>query len=449
MIGEKEFRDLSRKVFELSSAEQTEVILGGGRENLTRFGENRITQNVSEERYEMRIRVRLGQKTGVAIHNDFSEESLERCLDEAIGIAKVSQDDATLQPFAAGGERSEIAAWDEETASVSAQTRADWVEQSVEIARSRGMEVGGIALDREGTIYDYGEIGAFGVANSEGLFRFGRLTQAAFEVSAKKGEGAGRSRKSSRCAAEIDAGAVTRDACDRVEASLDPGDLAPGKYTVILEPEAVKDLVFFLGYMAFNGLSVAEGRSPLAGKLGEKVFGDNIILREEPGHPELNGLGFDGEGVDTKAMDLIRDGVVKGFYHDRRSAAILGQEPTGHGLPAPNSWGAFPRFPVMDGGRESLEEMIAGLDRGVLVTRLWYTNVVDPMHLVVTGMTRDGTFLIEEGKIAGAVKNFRFNQSLLTLFQNVEQLGKSRGLGDAVLPALRVKNFNFSSSTDF
>jgi predicted Zn-dependent protease len=311
------------------------------------------------------------------------------------------------------------------------------------------MEVGGIALDREGTIYDYGEIGPFGVANSTGLFRYGKLTQTAFEVSARKGEGAGRVRKSSMRVAEIDAGAVTRDACDRVEASLNPRDLDPGKYTVIFEDEAVKDLAFFLGYLGFNGLSVAEGRSPLAGKLGEKVFGDNITFREDPGHPDLNGLGFDGEGVDSKKMDIIRDGVVSGFYHDRRSAFLMGHEATGHGLPAPNSWGAFARYPVMDGGEASLEEMVAGLDHGVLVTRLWYTNVVDPMRLIVTGMTRDGTFLVEDGKIVGAVKNFRFNQSLLDLFQNVEQLGRVASLGETVLPHLRVKDFNFSSSTDF
>jgi len=352
-------------------------------------------------------------------------------------------------PFLKGGERLDEGSWDERTAQVSPESRASWVAEAVEVARSHGMEVGGIALDRAGTIFDYGDIQPFGVANSAGLFRYGRMTSAAFEVSAKKAEGAGRARKQSGRVADIDAAAVAREACERAEASLDPKDLEPGKYTVIFEAEAVKDLVFYLGYLGFNGLSVAEGRSPLAGKLGEKLFGGNITLREDPGHPGLTGLGFDGEGVDTRRIDLIRDGVVKSFYHDRRSAALTQQEPTGHGLPAPNSWGAFARFPVMEGGEASLEEMVAGLDRGVLVTRLWYTNVVDPMRMIITGMTRDGTFLVENGKIRHAVKNFRFNQSLMDLFRNVEQLGKAQGLGDMVLPHLRVRNFNFSSSTDF
>ncbi len=449
MISEQEFRKISEKVFELSSAEETEITLGGGHENLTRYGENRITQNVSEERYEMRIRVRQGQKVGVATSNDLSDESLKRCLDEALGIALVAAEDDTVQPFAKGDSRSESEAWDADTAQVSADTRADWVAEAVDIARSKDMEVGGIALDREGTIYDYGEIGPFGVANCGGLFRYGQLTSAAFEISAQKGEGAGRARKSSRKVSEIDAGAVARDACERAEAALNPQDLDPGKYTVIFEAEAVTDLAFFTGYLGFNGLNVAEGRSPLADKLGEKVFGENITFREDPGHPDLHGLTFDAEGVDTRKMDLIRDGVVSGFYHDRRSAKICGHEPTGHALSQPNSWGAFARFPVLDGGEASLDEMVAGLDRGVLVTRLWYTNVVDPMRMIVTGMTRDGTFLVEEGKIVGAVKNFRFNQSLLDFFQNVEQLGQVQDLGGTLLPHLRVKDFNFSSSTDF
>ena len=160
-------------------------------------------------------------------------------------------------------------------------------------------------------------------------------------------------------------------------------------------------------------------------------------------------IGFDGEGVDTQALTLIDRGVVRGFLHDRASAHRSGQTATGHGLPQPNAWGAFVRFPVMDGGPASLEALIGGVERGVLVTRLWYTNVVDPMRMVITGMTRDGTFLIENGALAGPVKNFRFNQSLIDLFGKVEALGEAQALGNAVLPHLRVADFRFSSGTDF
>ena len=180
-----------------------------------------------------------------------------------------------------------------------------------------------------------------------------------------------------------------------------------------------------------------------------KVFGDLVTLREDPFHPGLSGLRFDGEGVDTVPRDMIRDGVLKSFYHDRRSASLTGQEATGHGLPQPNSWGAFPRFPVLEGGSATLEEMLADLDEGVFVTRLWYTNVVDPMRMIITGMTRDGTFLVRDGKIQHAVKNFRFNQSLLDLFNQVEALGEALPLGGSVLPHMLVRDFNFTSGTDF
>ncbi len=449
MIGEKEFRDIRDRVLAYSSADETELVLGGGREELTRFGENRITQNVSEERYELRIRVRLGKRVGLATTNDFTDASLERCVDEAIDLARIQEESDRVIPFHEGDERSEDKAWSEETVRADADLRARWVEAAVAHATAEGIELGGIALTSEGSIGDYGQIEPFAVANSTGLFRFARKTRTVFEVSAQKGDGAGRSRVLARSTSDVDPVAVAADACRRCLESADPTQLDPGSYTVVFEAEAVQDLLFFLTYLGFNGMAVAEKRSALADKLGEKVFGDNITLREMPGHPDLSDIDFDGEGVDTRAISLIENGVVKSFLHDRGSAHLTGQEATGHGLPAPNAWGAFIRFPVLSGGEKSLEELIGGVERGLFVTRLWYTNVVDPMRMIVTGMTRDGTFLIENGKLTGPVKNFRFNQSLIDLFGNVEELGQEQSLGNMVLPHLRVKEFNFSSGTDF
>lgn len=449
MIGEKEFRAIRDRVLAYSSAEETEVVLGGGREDLTRFGENRITQNVSEERYELRIRARLGRKQGLATTNDFSDASLERCVDAAVDLATIQEENERIIPFHEGDARSEDAAWSADTAEADADLRAGWVEEAVALAEADGIELGGIALTSEGSIGDYGQIEPFAVANSSGLFRFARKTRTVFEASAQKGDGAGRSRVLARSAAAVDPEAIAADACRRCLESADPASLDPGSYTVIFEAEAVQDLLFFLTYLGFNGMAVAEKRSPLADKLGERVFGENITLREVPNHPDLSDISFDGEGVDTRAISLIEEGVLRSFLHDRSSAQLTGQEATGHGLPAPNTWGAFVRFPVLSGGEQSLEELIGGVERGVLVTRLWYTNVVDPMRMIVTGMTRDGTFLIEKGSLAGPVKNFRFNQSLLDLFSNVEALGQEQSLGNMVLPHLRVKDFNFSSGTDF
>ena len=449
MIGEKDFRDIRDRVLAYSKADETELVLGGGREDLTRFGENRITQNVSEERYELRIRVRLGKRIGLATTNEFTDASLERCVDEAMDLARIQEESDRVIPFHEGDERSEDAAWSEDTATADAELRARWVEQAVARAAADGIELGGIALTSEGSIGDYGSIEPFAVASSTGLFRFAKKTRTVFEVSAQKGDGAGRSRLLASSIADVDPTAVAADACKRCLESADPAALDPGSYTVVFEAEAVQDLLFYLTYLGFNGMAVAEKRSPLADKLGERVFGENITLREMPEHPDLSDIAFDGEGVDTRAISLIEKGVVTSFLHDRSSANLTGQEATGHGLPAPNAWGAFIRFPVLTGGEQTLEELIGDVEHGVFVTRLWYTNVVDPMRMIVTGMTRDGTFLIENGKLAGPVKNFRFIHSLIDLFGKVEALGQEQSLGNMVLPHLRVRDFNFSSGTDF
>jgi len=449
MIGEKEFGIIRDRVFAASKADDTEVSLGGGHENLTRFGENRITQNVSEERYQLRVRVRKGRRQGLATTNDFTPEGLERCVGEAEALAAIQADSDRVLDMAEGGERREDGAWDEATAAVSPTERAAWVEAAVETAAREGLEVGGIALTSEGTIADYGEIEPFAVANTRGLHRFAKKTRAIFEVSAQKDDGAGRSRALARRAGDIDPAKVAEDACRRALESREPRQIETKPYTVVLEAEAVRELLFFLHYLGFNGLAVAEKRSPLHDKLGQKVFGENITLREDPAHPDLFGTTFDGEGVDTASLSLVEGGVLASFLHDRLSARLTGQTPTGHGLSQPNGWGAFPRFPVLDGGEGGLDDLVGGLERGLLVTRLWYLNVVDPMQMVVTGMTRDGTFLVEDGKVVGPVKNFRFNQSLLDLFNQVEALGEPVGLGDAVLPPLRVRDFRFTSGTDF
>jgi PmbA protein len=449
MITEQEFRAIRERVLKASQADETELCLGGGREELTRFGENRITQNVSEERYELRVRTRFGRRQGLATTNDFSPAGLVRCVENAAALARIQPESERVIDFHAGGERSEATAWAAETAAVDAAARARWVETAVKVAAGQGIELGGIALSSEGSIGDYGEIEPFAVANSTGLLRYGRKTRAVFEVSAAKGDGAGRSRVLAKSATAVDPVRVAEDACRRCLESRAPAALAPGDYTVVFEAEAAQDLLFFLTYLGFNGLAVAEKRSPLGERLGERVFGENITLREVPGDPRLFGLGFDAEGVDTQAVTLIDKGVLTSFLHDRTSAHLTGQAATGHGLPQPNNAGAYLRFPVLAGGKASLAELIGGVERGVLVTRLWYTNVVDPMRMIITGMTRDGTFLIEKGALVGPVKNFRFNQSLVELFNRVEQLGEEQALGGMVLPHLRVRDFRFSSGTDF
>jgi predicted Zn-dependent protease len=208
------------------------------------------------------------------------------------------------------------------------------------------------------------------------------------------------------------------------------------------------ELFWFLAE-AFNGQQVEEGRSALSGKVGERVFGPNVDLHDDPYHDLLRNRPFDGEGLPTRRVALVEGGVVKGFVYDRKTAAKVGVEPTGHGLPVPNIVGAIPSSLVMAGGSTSVDDMVKGTKKGILVTRLWYIRLVDPKKLIVTGMTRDGTFLVENGKITQGVKNLRFNESLIHMLSNVEAISPQERIYGFAVPGLLVKDFAFTSATLF
>jgi len=235
--------------------------------------------------------------------------------------------------------------------------------------------------------------------------------------------------------------------------SREPREVPPGKYTTILEPAAVLDLLGFL-FFDFGGLAVQEKRSCLTERVGTKLFGENISARDDVFHPSQSGAVFDGEGIPRKRVTLVEKGVVKSVVYARATAHRAGVEPTGHGLPLPNEYGEYPLNIVMEGSKTSLEDMIRSTERGLLVTRLWYIRDVDPYQKLLTGMTRDGTFWIEGGEVRYGVKNFRFNQGVIEMLNQVESLGPPQRTSgeesfDMVVPAMKVRDFNFSSLTTF
>jgi predicted Zn-dependent protease len=259
---------------------------------------------------------------------------------------------------------------------------------------------------------------------------------------------------------------LAETAAHKARESAHPREVAPGKYTVVLEPAAVLDLVGFM-FLDFGGLAVLDQRSFLTGRMGTKLFGDNITFRDDVYHPLQAGAPFDGEGVRRQRVTLVENGVVRNLVYARATAekmrksehaAVGNIAPTGHGFPLPNEIGEAPMNLVFEGGpetsRRGLEQMIASTDRGVLVTRLWYIREVDPYEKILTGMTRDGTFYIEGGKVRHGVRNFRFNQSLIHLLSNVVEMGTPvRASGeesfDMVVPAMKVNEFNFTEVTKF
>jgi predicted Zn-dependent protease len=251
----------------------------------------------------------------------------------------------------------------------------------------------------------------------------------------------------------LDIRAMAERAAKKAVASANPIEINPGHYTVILEPSAVLDLCSDLWY-DFTGTSVLDKLSCFRDKLGQQALGKNITIYDDVYHPLQDGEPFDGEGMPRKKVCLVDKGVIKNLVYGRRSAKEFGVEPTGHGAREPSSLGEYPENIVVEGGDTSLEEMIRTTDTGILLTRVWYVREVDPTSKIVTGMTRDGTFLIEGGKISRGVKNLRFNESLIDMLNRVEALGLAvRAAGEesspAVVPAMKVAYFNFESTTKF
>jgi predicted Zn-dependent protease len=264
----------------------------------------------------------------------------------------------------------------------------------------------------------------------------------------------------------LDPAALAETAAQKARDSVHPKEVEPGKYTVVLEPSAVLDVVGFMLY-DFGALSVLDQRSFLNERVGKRLFGENITIHDDVHHPLQAGAAFDGEGVARQRVTLVENGMIKSLVYARGTAervkksALAGKvgqiRPTGHGFPLPNDMGEAPMNIVFENSvriRKSIQEMVASTERGIYVTRLWYIREVEPYEKVLTGMTRDGTFLIENGKITHGLRNFRFNQSLVQMLSNVEMMSAPvRACGeesfDMVVPAMKVRDFNFTEMTKF
>jgi predicted Zn-dependent protease len=291
------------------------------------------------------------------------------------------------------------------------------------------------------------------LANSRGLVAAHRQTRAEFSVTMLESDSSGWAKANAPDISDVDPMALAERASRTAAATRNPREAAPGPWTVILEPAAVLDLVGFLFY-DFAGTAILDKRSCFNDRMGKKVLGENITLTDDVYHPLQSGPPFDGEGVPRRKVLLVDRGVPRNLVYSRATAKKMKTRPTGHGFSLPNEYGEAPFNLVFEGGKTSVDEMVATTDRGVLVTRLWYIREVDPYEKVLTGMTRDGTFLVEGGRVAGGLRNFRFNQGVLEMLSNVEALGPAvRSAGEEsfemVVPAMKIRGFRFSEVTKF
>ena len=445
--SQTELRRIAARVLALSEADETEVTIEAESDALTRFANNTIHQNVAEERLDISVRAVVDGRTARATTNRSDDESLRRTAQAALELARHQPKHPGLLPMAgpAGrGGAKPVRRYFESTAAATPADRA-----RVVAALCREAERG---KHTAAGIFSTGAH-AMAIANSRGVFAYHSQTRAQFSITAMDGDSSGWAKATSPDLKEVDPEKLARRAMEKAERSRKPREITPGRMTVILEPAAVLDLAGFLFY-DFAGTAVGDNRSCFNNRMGKQVFGRNIEMWDDVYHPLQTGAPFDGEGVPRGRVRLVEAGVPKALVYSRATARKMKAKPTGHGLPLPNEWGEAPMNLVLEGGDSSLEKMIAGTERGVLLTRVWYVREVDPYEKVLTGMTRDGTFLVEGGKIVAGLRNMRFNESVLEMLAKVEEMGPAvRASGeeafDMVVPAMKVKDFHFTEMTKF
>jgi PmbA protein len=426
-----------------ASIPDVEIILTSTADSLTRFANNEIHQNVSERSTTLSARVMVDGRTARASTNRLHRDGIQATVDEAIALARASEPGDLLplyeDPTICDGHH-----YSEAAASCTPEQRAAGVAEAIRVIEAARQTAAGIYSTAQNV-----EV----LMNSRGLFRYYFDTLTQFSVTAMAGDSSGWAKATSANHEDISPVALAERAARKAKLSGEPEEIAPGRYTVILEPAAVLDLVGQI-FMDFSGTAIADQRSFLNDRLGEKLFGSNITIYDDVAFPLQTGPRFDGEGVPRRALKLVKEGVPRQVAYSRAAARRADTETTGHGFPLPNEQGEAPVNIVIAGGNSSLEEMISSTPNGILITRFWYIREVEPYEKVMTGMTRDGTFLIRNGEIAGGLRNFRFNQSVVEMLRNVESLTASeRASGeeafDMVVPGMKVNDFLFTEVTRF
>ena len=444
---ERELRSITDRVLRIAKASgipEIEVHVDEVVEELTRFANNSIHQHVAEHGLTVSLRVVIDGRTTRVSTNRIEEDALRAALESAASLASSQPKDPSLLPLPGKQTYRPVRRFIQATAALCADSRARAVKNTCNLAESKGQIAAGI--------FSSGQSQSV-LANSRGLFAAYRQTQAEFSVTMQQGSATSWAKANAADFRAFDPVALAKTASEKAARAENPAELAPGKYTVILEPAAVLDLVGFLFY-DFSATAIQDQRSCFSERLGKPLLGKTVTIIDDVFHPEQLGAPFDGEGIPRQRVILVDSGVPRNLVYSRRSARKAGVRPTGHGFALPNEYGEAPMNLVVSGGKTSIDEMIAGTDRGLLVTRLWYIRELDPYEKAMTGMTRDGLFLVEKGKISRSVRNFRFNQSILQMLRNVEALGPSHRATaeesfEMVVPPMKIKEFHFSEATKF
>ena len=431
-----------QRVRDRAAGAEAEVTIREGQEALTRFANGFVHQNVASEVHAVELRVALdGRSAAASLEGRLTDDALARLVDGVLEAARVRPPDPDWPGLAPVAAAPEVDHWDDATAQASPDDRAARV--AAFVAAADGLSTAG-AFDTAGLRVAY--------ANSAGQRLTGRWTSAALDGIARTTTSDGSARRAAIRLADIDGGALGAGAAAKARGAAEPTDIEPGRYEVVLEPQCVANMLEFLFAHGFNGRAVTDGTSFV--RLGEAQFDAAISLADDATHPDTLGVGFDIEGTPKQRVRVVDHGVTRAVLHTRRTAATAGTTSTGHAGRDAFIPGAQPSNVILDPGARSQAELVGGMRRGLLVTDFWYTRILDPRTQVVTGLTRNGVWLIEGGEIVRPVRNLRFTQSFLDAFGPGNVLGigaqpaliSGHSVGSYLVPAVHLAAWNVTGN---
>jgi predicted Zn-dependent protease len=433
------------KIFSFVGKKDAQVIINSQDSALTRFADNVISQNVSNKSTEISIKLTDGKKLAKVSLNQDSEKEIENAVKNALSILKMQKpSEEILKPVKPCNVPESAKLFFEKTAKFSPSDRAKKITDLVKKCKSLNQIAFG-TLENGWTRTT--------VSNTNGVFLTHLETSTTFSATVKDGNGFGWAEQTENNIEKINFDEVQTTAMNKARLAKNPKEIKPSRIDVLLEPSAVAEIIVFMNIYGFGARFFLECQSFMAGKIGKKVLSEKITVEDNAISGPSAGMPFDFEGIPKTRVLMIENGMARGVVHDRKTAKKANTVSTGHSLPQPNIYGPVPLNVVLKEGNTPIEKMIKNTKKGVLVTQFWYVNMVKPLKLEITGMTRNGTFLIENGQISNSIKNMRFTESLVEALNRVEFVGDKivpiNSWGRVSVPALKIKDFNFSSTTQF
>ncbi|MBL3657320.1 TldD/PmbA family protein [Fulvivirga sediminis] len=434
IFSKEEAKKIMEKALSFSTADSCEINMGGSESGNIRYARNTVSTSGHQSNQTLVVQASFGKKTGTATIDEFTDAALERVVKRAEELAKLSPENPEFMEPLGPQQYADSITYQESTAKITPEYRANVAEKSITPAMKKEVTAAGFLDD---------SAGFSALMNSKGLFAYNQSTNLDFTVTMRTNDGTGSGwvTRDYNDVNKFDAAEASQIAIEKALMSREAKAIEPGKYTVILEPAASEDLLANLFY-SLNARTADEGRSFMSKegggtKLGQQIVDERVNIWSDPLNPLVPSSTWNGDGLPVTKTSWIENGVAKNLAYSRYWAEKQGVEPV-----------PFPGNAIMDGGSASLEDMIKDTKKGILVTRFWYIRTVDPQTLLYTGLTRDGTFYIENGRIKHPIKNFRFNESPIIMLNNLETLGQQVRVNGSLIPYMKIRDFTFTSLSD-